>query len=335
MKVFPTTVDGRPDGAYLPVFRELARIDRFGVHRLTDEHSQADCILFLDANEHASDWALRTIRRHPLTKAYRKKVFIYNELDQPWCAVQGLYASMPRSCFDTRRQRACAYLLQDFNPYIPWARESSGEPDLLYSFLGRRCPSHSLRERVLGLPQSRSVLVDTSDINFFGSDAAGLEGRKREYAQVMCRSKFVLCPRGAGTSSFRLFEAMAAGRVPVVISDEWVPPPGPDWSGCALFVPEADVADVPRFLAANEHRAAPMGIAARREWEAWFAPDVLFHHMIEACASIMNGRRIPESIAACLPSRRYLRLRMRHTKGWLVDMLASPGSFAQSRSGPI
>jgi hypothetical protein len=328
MNVFATVSNGQPDGAYLPVFRDLASHDRFKTHHLTDDPSRADVILFLDVNEHAADWKLSKIRVHTLTQAFRDKVFVYNELDQPWCAVQGLYASMPRNGFDRRRQRACAYLLQDFNPFIQSARREAVEPDLLYSFVGRRC--HSVREKVLKLPCSRAMLVDTSEANFFGQDAAGMRDRQQEYARTLCRSKFVLCPRGSGTSSFRLFETMAAGRVPVIISDQWVPPEGPRWNDFSISVPESSMEAIPQILKEAEDRAAKMGAEARRQWEAWYAPDVLFHHMVEACLSIKNSRRMPESLAARLPSRRFWRLRIRHAKSWLVKSLSRRRAISHS-----
>ena len=37
---------------------------------------------------------------------------------------------------------------------------------------------------------------------------------KRRYAEVMRRSKFVLCPRGVGTSSYRLYETLESGFIP-------------------------------------------------------------------------------------------------------------------------
>ncbi len=36
-------------------------------------------------------------------------------------------------------------------------------------------------------------------------------------------------PRGIGASSVRIFEAMRAGRAPVIISDDWIVPPVGDW----------------------------------------------------------------------------------------------------------
>jgi Exostosin family len=45
------------------------------------------------------------------------------------------------------------------------------------------------------------------------------------YITVLQQSAFILCPIGKGPSSMRIFEAMRAGRAPVIISDAWDPPP--------------------------------------------------------------------------------------------------------------
>lgn len=46
----------------------------------------------------------------------------------------------------------------------------------------------------------------------------------KEYCQILARSKYALCPRGYGQSSFRIQEAIDFGAIPVYISDEFVLP---------------------------------------------------------------------------------------------------------------
>ena len=131
----------------------------------------------------------------------------------------------------------------------------------------------------------------------------------KRYAETLCRSKFVLCPRGLGTATFRLFEAMQAGRAPVIVSDGWVPPEGPRWEEFSLRVRERDVRQIPALLEARESEHARMGALARRAWEEFFAPEVRFARLGELCRSIQETRR--ETLLDRLPSRTYLEMRAR------------------------
>ena len=99
---------------------------------------------------------------------------------------------------------------------------------------------------------------------FHDATSRDYEVRRRRFAETMFRSKFVLCPRGHGTSSIRLFETLAAGRVPVVISDDWVAPKGPTWDACSVrWSQDAGTESLLAYLEELEPRAAEMGAAAR------------------------------------------------------------------------
>jgi hypothetical protein len=333
MKVFPiTAISESVVATYKPLFAELARQDRFGVHGLCDDPVQADLILFLDGHQHYQDIELSAIRRHPLVTQYREKAFVYSEVDQPWCAMPGLYVAMPNSSFDRSRQRACAYLKLPNSHVAPTPGPDEKEA-LLFSFLGRS--GNDARDRVLRLRHSRAEIADTSATDFFGAQTDEVERGKRHYADVITRSKFVLCPKGAGPSSFRIFETMAAGRVPVILSDLWEPPVGPDWKACAVFIPERDADRTGEILETHEARFPGMAAAARREWEDWFAPDTLFHRMTESLKEIIETRPAPESVLCRKVTARYLRLKARDAKSKLRNLIhgfrRSTGSSAAGR----
>ncbi|SRR5579862_762469 len=318
MKVFATTAiqETMPHvSTYLPTLARLAEQDRFGVHQLADDPDEADIILFLDGHQHPSDLGMDSIRRHPLVRRHREKTFLYSEQDQPWCAMPGLYVCMPKSSFNPRRQRACAYIAMLNPPSTPSPLET-GDDALLFSFMGRG--GHRVRDRIQELAHPRAYLADTSAVDFFGDKTDQVDKQKERYAEVMRRSKFVLCPRGNGTSSFRLFETMAAGRVPVILSDEWEPPAGPAWESSSVRVAEADVSRLPALLEACEDRCAEMAAEARRQWEQWFAPDVLFHRMIEGCRDLLGIKPLPSKLL----NRRYLYLWARSMK-WKIKSYTS------------
>lgn len=320
---------------YRPLFDQLARQDRFGVHTLCDDPARADLILFLDGHQHYRDIELRAIRRHPLVTQYREKSFVYSEMDQPWCAMPGLYVAMPKTAFQPQRQRACAYLNLPNSLVAPTPGPDPADA-LLFSFMGRG--GNKTRKRILRQSHPRARIADTSGTDFFGAPNGEIDRQKQLYAEVIARSKFVLCPRGAGPSSFRIFETMAAGRVPVILSDLWAPPAGPDWENCAVFVPEKDVNRLGAILEAHEERFPRMAVAARSEWEQWFAPDVLFHRMTEALKDIVETRGVAEGVLCRKVTARYLRLRARAAKSALKNLLRPSRRalrFLGSRRSPL
>jgi hypothetical protein len=89
-----------------------------------------------------------------------------------------------------------------------------------------------------------------------------------DYVEMLRDSHFVLCPRGKGPTSWRFYETMMAARVPVIISDGWVPARDIDWLSCSLQVSESDIDSIPSLCAANVGRAQEMGLRARQEWES-------------------------------------------------------------------
>lgn len=261
----------------------VVQADRYGEHVLVADPEAADLILLLDAHQHLDDWRQQAIRRHPLVRSFADKVFVYDERDIPHDSLPGIYVAMPRFEYDERRHRAFAYykLLNDTRSV------ASVTPDLLFSFQGRNVGP--VRGAVLALSHPRAVVRDSSEHDFFAADCSALDDATHSYRELVGRSKFVLCPRGAGTSSLRLFEALAAGRVPVILSDEWVPPPGIDWDACSLRVRERDAAVVAGYIEAVESAWPALSGAARETYAEWFAPEMWFHRAVELCLELQRG----------------------------------------------
>lgn len=262
VRVWPFTLpDIDPPSRLDGVLRDALRRDGRWL-RLAEGADDADLLLFPDCHRLDDDWRLRRLREHELVRARPDDVVVYNERDRPWAGFPGLYVSMPASVLDRRRQAPVPYLAL-------WQRIGELEPlaerDLLFSFVGS--PTHACREDVFGLRHPRAVVERVEGFSSsMGDHAAHCRARFRE---VLRRSWFVLCPRGHGTSTVRIYEAMAAGSVPVVISDEWEPPPGPDWDGFALRWPEHAVAELPGVLEQLAPEAPPMGVRARAAYQRW------------------------------------------------------------------
>lgn len=72
---------------------------------------------------------------------------------------------------------------------------------------------------------------------------------KKEYQDVLARSRFSLCPRGSGPSTVRFWESLQAGAIPILISDDMVLPEGVDWDRCIIRIPECGVTKIKEVIA--------------------------------------------------------------------------------------
>jgi len=266
-------------------FRALAARRPSARHTLTDDPERADIVLFTECHQLPDDWRLETIARSPMARNFPEKTFVYDERDRPWCRLPGLYVSMPRPAFEQRWQRPWLYPVFRM---APPALDGSEVPDLLFSFVGS--PTHPVRGSLFELRHPRAHISRTDGFVFHDKRSEDFEGRRQAFAESLARSKFVLCPRGAGTSSIRLLETMRAGRVPVVLSDDWVAPPGPDWSSFTIRHAENDVGGLVAVLEGLEPDAKEMGERARSAYDAWFGADVAFDRMIDLIGQLIPGR---------------------------------------------
>lgn len=278
-------------------------------HRIVTDPTAADCLLFVDLHL-CPDPALAALFAHPLVKAMPEKVLVYDERDEPWCAFPGVYVSMPLCHFDPARMRAFGY----YGELSGTAIAGVDDPDLLFSFVGTpghvTSGGHRVRRALLSLTHPRAIVEDSSGFVFYDDqgDPEAHRQRQRRFGEVISRSKFVLCPRGRGTSSIRMYETLRAGRVPVVLADEWVAPPGPDWKACSLRVAERDAGRVPEMLEASEHRWLEMSAAAQETYASWFTPGVVVHRIFDLCEELLAAkpRQVPRWRD---PSYRAMRLR--------------------------
>lgn len=249
------------------------------------EAADADAILFTQCHMLLADWRLKRIANHPLCKQYPEKIYVYDERDRPWLRFPGMYVSMPAAQFRRAWQVAAPY-------YVLAPPVVDGLPaadSLLFSFVGS--PSARCREAIYALNHPRSYVERVTGFVFYDPTSDSFMARKQHYAQIMARSKFVLCPRGRGTSSIRLYETLAAGRVPVILADAWVPPNGPRWEQFAIRWPESRVADLPAYLESRESDVPGLVRRGSEEFKRWFAPDRVLAVRLDELQEVVRTRQ--------------------------------------------
>ena len=290
--------------------------DKVHKHSVTDDPASADIILFIENSRFHKDYFYQKLQSHPLVKSYPSKVFMYNPHDQPWFVLPGLYINMPKKLFNNNFIAASPFF-EEINTYLYC--DFSKTPEYLFSFNGNPQSCPSVRYKLLKLEHPRARLENCYTPNF-GQHALPV---KLGYADLMAASKFILCPRGSGTASFRLFEAMRVGRVPVIISDNWVPPTGPSWDDFAIRIAQKDIDKIPEILEREEANWEKKARLARQAWEDYFAPDTLFSYLIDQLLELktlmQNGER-PSVIGHRAKFLKYAfrRLIIQNVKGWPI-----------------
>ncbi len=295
MKIFLTyppveTVHPWEGGAFVARITELfeASHDRRG-HHLVSSAEEADTVLYLEPNGWKDRDYAELLLRQDNVRRFPQKCFAYGYADFFIGFLPGLYASVPREQVALGRFASWSYLLGLPNPFVEkLAHErETRKPSILFSFRGSN--SAPVRTPILHNAANWSEFAHVTELDgkLFYKLTDELQ---TNYVREILDSEFVLCPRGLGCSSHRLFETMALGRVPVILSDAWSPPSGPSWSECSIRVAEADAGRLPEILRARRDQAAEMGRRARLEWETWFAPDVVVPRFFDALATLVAAQ---------------------------------------------
>lgn len=87
-------------------------------------------------------------------------------------------------------------------------------------------------EAVAHAPWPPNTIIEIVDSGGFDASAT----KKDAFAEHLRRMTYVLCPRGCENYSFRVYEALRFGRVPVIIDTDMVFPSTIDWDEIAVVV---------------------------------------------------------------------------------------------------
>lgn len=294
---------------------------------LTPDISSADLILIgLPGNESSFEEYSAIIKRHPVISRFLAKSFSVSMYRaQPLFLHKGVYESAQNSFFKKNRIVAGAYATNSFNPIISELIEGnrpvSVKPkEYLFSFIGRN--SHPCRERMFRMldASSSAYIRDSSSFDAWNSNHDANHLMFKKYLDVLLRSKFSLCPRGWGPGSIRLFESMSMGIAPVIISDDWKLPEGPDWGQFSIRIRERDVGNIENILQKYEPKHKIMGQKAKEAYDEFFSPFSYFNYLVENCLRIQRLQKVPEGffwklrfIKVFAARQRFMMKRLRRT----------------------
>lgn len=285
-------------------FINYARLDAGKKHQVVDNPHAAEIIIFAgSARPNYSD-----IRNSSLFKKYKNKAVILTESDKEIPLLPGLYTCLENKWGAAKRQTVSAgsYLRVAENDSLDINADIL-QAKYLFSFLGN-AQNHPCRKEIMKLSDSSAYLSDTVDEITTQRDGCVGENVERgmHYRKILEQSKFILCPRGVGVSSWRLFETMRATRVPVIISDNLILPQGPRWDEFSLIVKEKDIHKVPEILSSNAHLVSEYSKKARSEWDRFFSKEVVFETCVDALLKAHRNRRSESGFLRLLVYANYL-----------------------------
>jgi hypothetical protein len=137
-------------------------------------------------------------------------------------------------------------------------------------------PHVALRAEALRILEA-SPDIETDFIKrdrYLGSRRAGREERM-EFLENLNDSPYALCVRGGGNFSFRFFEALCLGRIPILIDTETVLPfkGSIDWHRHAVIVPSDRLEAMPNLLQAfhRSQDAASFEKLQKENREIWLS----------------------------------------------------------------
>jgi hypothetical protein len=255
-------------------------------HALVDNPEIADVVLFVETLGYADPYFLNVIH-HPVYRTYPDKSVLYHIDDNPFTLCRTVSPSVEKGHPNPGTRRSFHYIarIRD-NPLLAQPQDRHRIPRHLFSFLGDP-ETHPVRKTILSLQHPNAFLKAFSGTAADNAHPSDQREIHQSFIDSVLDSHFVLCPRGYGPTSMRLFEVMQLGRVPVVIGDSWEPVPNAPWKTCAVFVTEDQVIQIPSILEKLKSRAPEMGNQARKTWEHHFSPERSLDQLIDAAVCVL------------------------------------------------
>lgn len=119
--------------------------------------------------------------------------------------------------------------------------------DILCSFVGTISTTSGLRQNLYQTLQSQPGFYFTEP-RWWAPTVS--QEKFTEFINITQRSWFTLCPRGYGLQSFRFFEVLQLGSIPIFVYDtEWFPfNQFIDWSTFSICVHISNIQNIPKLI---------------------------------------------------------------------------------------
>lgn len=120
--------------------------------------------------------------------------------------------------------------------------------------LGRSLRKHTLKE-ALKSPELKTDFIERNH-GHFNQSKEGQKLAQEEYISNIQKNAYTLCMRGIENYSFRLYEVMSAGRIPIIIDTNIRLPEleSLKWEEFSVIVPYSEVGNIGKIVAAFHDR---------------------------------------------------------------------------------
>lgn len=291
MKIF--ILSAYPDHVQNFAFQNIKKsslCDQFKKYVLVDNPKVADIIIFVEHHPGSDPYFFQVIK-HPIYKQYKKKCYLYHDNDLHLTFIPTISPSVCSTNFNKKLHHPYHYLEQiSSNPYVEYIPNKITEKKYLFSFIGASRTYPFVRNKIIELFQGDENVSDTNNSNSWELNEKERDLYFKNYAQILFQSKFILCPRGIGPSSYRQYESMKMGIAPVIISDEWIETDGIDWNSCSIRIKEKDVGEIHNILKSRENEYLELGANARKNYEQFISFENQFHFLSDAAAKLHSFR---------------------------------------------
>ena len=111
-----------------------------------------------------------------------------------------------------------------------------------------------------------------------------------EYVRNMVESDYALCLRGGGNFSYRLYESLCCGRIPVIVDTDLILPfpDRIDWRSLSVWVERTDIdridARVASFMTVSLQKTSLHYSANAATWQRYLSPEGFFQTLCERFA---------------------------------------------------
>ena len=192
--------------------------------RIVENVQEADFILYPNKLDN---------QIHKYTKLNKQVLAFYNDDNDTPVKIDNLtlFRTSIRQSKKNQNEHSMPAWSADFKPYIRYKNKQNIP---IIGFCG--AITHPIRQGVINnLQNNQQIRTNFIVRNQFWGGSVHNPALRNEYIDNMLNSDFIVCSRGAGNFSYRLYETLSMGKIPIILDTD-------------ISLPCQDVVDYNRFI---------------------------------------------------------------------------------------